>query len=130
MLKLCVSEGVGVIPWSPLARGRLARGWDSQTGTERAATDQFGKNLYTAEDESNKKIVDSVGQVAEAHSIPRAQVALAWLLHQSAVTAPIVGATKPHHLEDAVKAVDIELTAEDIALLDSAYTPRAVAGFA
>jgi aryl-alcohol dehydrogenase-like predicted oxidoreductase len=130
MLKLCESEGVGVIPWSPLARGRLARPWDEQTGTQRAATDEFGKNLYKGEEESNHKIIDTVGEVAAARGITRAQVSLAWMLHKSVITAPIVGATKPQHLEDAVAAVEIELTDDEIRRLEAPYTPRAIAGFA
>jgi aryl-alcohol dehydrogenase-like predicted oxidoreductase len=130
MLQLCQSEGIGVIPWSPLARGRLARPWEEQQDTERAATDEFGRKLYSGTEESNKNIINAVGEIADARGIARAQVGLAWLLHQSAVTAPIVGATKPHHLDDAVKAVDLELTSEEIQKLEAPYTPRAIAGFA
>jgi aryl-alcohol dehydrogenase-like predicted oxidoreductase len=130
MLQLCQSEGIGVIPWSPLARGRLARPWEEQQDTERAATDEFGRKLYSGTEESNQNIINAVGEIADARGIARAQVGLAWLLHQSAVTAPIVGATKPHHLDDAVKAVDLELTSEEIQKLEAPYTPRAIAGFA
>jgi aryl-alcohol dehydrogenase (NADP+) len=125
MLPLCADQGVGVIPWSPLARGRLARDWDEST--ERASTDEFGKTLYV---DSDRTIVERVAEVAAERSVPRAQVALAWLLAQPVVTAPIVGATKLQHLEDAVAAVDVELSAEDVARLEEPYAPHAVAGFA
>jgi len=123
MLPLCQDLGVGVIPWSPLARGRLARDWDASTA--RSATDAFGAKLYRDED---KTVVDRVAAVADRRGVPRAQVALAWLLAQPAVTAPIVGATKPGHLSDAVAAVDLELTADEVAELGSGYVPHAVAG--
>jgi aryl-alcohol dehydrogenase-like predicted oxidoreductase len=125
MLPLCADQGVGVIPWSPLARGRLARDWDEST--ERASTDEFGKTLYV---ESDRTIVERVAQVAAERSVPRAQVALAWLLAKPVVTAPIVGATKLQHLEDAVAAVDVELSDEEVAQLEEPYAPHAVAGFA
>jgi 1-deoxyxylulose-5-phosphate synthase len=123
MLPLCEDQGVGVIPWSPLARGRLTRDWDTETA--RTETDEFGSSLYRDED---KAIVDTVAAVAERRGVPRAQVALAWLLHQPAVTAPIVGVTKPHHLSDAVAAVDLELSDDEIAELGSGYTPHPVSG--
>jgi aryl-alcohol dehydrogenase-like predicted oxidoreductase len=123
MLPLCQDMGVGVIPWSPLARGRLTRDWDTETA--RAETDEFGGTLYRDEDAA---IVDRVAQVAAARDLPRAQVALAWLLAQPAVTSPIVGVTKPQHLSDAVAAVDVELTAEELATLGADYVPHAVAG--
>ena len=123
MLPLCEDQGVGVIPWSPLARGRLTRDWDTETA--RTETDEFGGTLYRDED---KAIVDTVAAVAERRGVPRAQVALAWLLHQPAVTAPIVGVTKPQHLSDAVAAVDLELSDDELEELGSGYTPHAVAG--
>jgi aryl-alcohol dehydrogenase (NADP+) len=123
MLPLCQDLGIGVIPWSPLARGRLTRDWD--TSTARAETDAFGGRLYRDED---RAIVDKVAQVAARRDVPRAQVALAWLLAQPAVTAPIVGVTKPQHLSDAVAAVDLELTAEEVSELSAGYVPHAVAG--
>jgi aryl-alcohol dehydrogenase-like predicted oxidoreductase len=126
MLPLCRDQGIGVVPWSPLARGRLARTWDEVT--ERSATDEFGKSLYVAE--SDRTVVDRVGQVAEERGVPRAQVALAWMYSKPAVTSPIVGATKPHHLEDAVAALDLQLTAEEIATLEEPYVPHPIAGFA
>ncbi len=126
MLPLCLDQGIGVVPWSPLARGRLARTWDEVT--ERSATDEFGKSLYVAE--SDRTVVDRVGQVAEERGVPRAQVALAWMYSKPAVTSPIVGATKPHHLDDAVAALDLQLTAEEIATLEEPYVPHPIAGFA
>ncbi len=124
MLPLCLDQGVGVIPWSPLARGKLTRPWD--TTTSRSETDLFGKTLYQ---QSDAAIVDRVGRIAEERGVTRAQIALAWVASHKSVTAPIVGATKPHHLEDAIASVEIELTAEEIAPLEEPYTPRAVAGF-
>jgi aryl-alcohol dehydrogenase-like predicted oxidoreductase len=128
MMPLCRSEGIGVIPWSPLARGRLTRAWQSET-TRRYETDQFGKRLYSQTEESDRKVVDRLGQVAERRGVPRAQVALAWLLSKPGVTLPIVGATKAHHLEDAVAALSLHLTPEEIASLEELYTPHPVLGF-
>jgi aryl-alcohol dehydrogenase (NADP+) len=125
MLPLCADQGIGVLPWSPLARGRLARAWDEST--ERSGTDEFGKTLYA---DSDRVIVEAVAAVATDRGIPMAQVATAWLLSKPVVTAPIVGATKVSHLEDAAAAVDLVLTPEEIARLEAAYTPRAVVGFA
>ena len=123
MLPLCADQGVGVIPWSPLARGRLTREWDATTA--RTETDEFGASLYRDED---KAIVDSVGAVASRRGVPRAQVALAWLLAQPVVTSPIVGVTKPHHLQDAVAAVDLELGEDEIEELGADYVPHPIAG--
>ena len=123
MLPLCLDQGVGVIPWSPLARGRLTRDWDASTA--RAETDEFGSTLYRDED---KAVVEKVAEVADRRGVARAQVALAWLLAQPAVTSPIVGVTKPQHLADAVAAVDLELAAEEIAELGADYVPHAIAG--
>ncbi|MFI8202809.1 aldo/keto reductase [Streptomyces sp. NPDC085937] len=123
MLPLCADQGVGVLPWSPLARGRLTREWNA--ATERSATDQFGSTLYQ---EGDRAIVEAVARVAEARGVPRARVALAWLLHQEGVTAPIVGAAKPGHIEDAVAAVDLELTDKELEELAQPYTPHPVAG--
>jgi aryl-alcohol dehydrogenase-like predicted oxidoreductase len=125
MLPLCAAEGIGVIPWSPLARGRLARPWDAETA--RTETDDFGKSLYRDED---SVIVDRVAEVADRLGTTRAQVALAWLLHKSPVTAPIVGATKPEHLENAIAAVDVELDDASIEALEAPYVPHAIAGHA
>jgi aryl-alcohol dehydrogenase-like predicted oxidoreductase len=124
MLPLCADSGVGVIPWSPLARGRLARGWDEST--ERSSSDEFGRSLYV---ESDRAIIERVGDVAAQREVPRAQVALAWLLAKPAVTAPIVGATKLSQLEDAVAAVELHLSDKEVAALEEPYTPHEVAGF-
>ncbi len=123
MLPLCADQGVGVIPWSPLARGRLTREWDATTA--RAGTDEFGSTLYRDED---KVTVDTVGAVATRRDVPRAQVALAWLLAQPVVTSPIVGVTKPHHLRDAVAAVELHLGDDEVEELGAGYVPHAVAG--
>lgn len=128
MFPLCQLEGVGVIPWSPLARGRLARAWQSEN-TKRYETDQFGKMMYSQTEEVDRAVVERVGQVAERRGIPRAQVALAWMLSKPAITSPIVGATKPHHLSDAVAALSVHLTAEEIASLEEPYRPHPVLGF-
>lgn len=128
MLPLCKQEGIGVIPWSPLARGRLTRDWDDRSA--RSETDEFGKTLYAKSAEADKKVVGRVAEVATQRGISRAQVALAWLLGKSVITAPIVGATKLHHMADALAAVDVKLTAEEIAKLEEPYIPHAVSGFA
>ena len=127
MLPLCQSEGIGVIPWSPLARGRLARPWQAET--KRFETDQFGKTLYSQTEAADRKVVDRLGQMAEQRGVPRAQLALAWMLSKPAITAPIVGATKPHHLEGAVAALSLRLTSEEVAALEEPYTPHPVLGF-
>jgi aryl-alcohol dehydrogenase (NADP+) len=124
MNPLCLDQGVGLIPWSPLARGRLTRAWDEQTS--RSETDEFGKTLY---DEADRTIVDAVGEVAAARGVSRAQVALAWLLSRPGVAAPIVGATKPAHLDDAVNALGLTLSDDEIARLEQPYRPHEVAGF-
>ncbi|WP_369264447.1 aldo/keto reductase [Streptomyces sp. R35] len=123
MLPLCADQGVGVLPWSPLARGRLTRDWD--TDTARSRTDEFGRRLYR---DGDREIVDAVARIAAEREVPRARVALAWLLHQGTVTAPIVGATKPHHVEDAVASLALELTDKEIEELERPYTPRAISG--
>ncbi len=128
MMGLCRAEGIGMLPWSPLARGRLTRPWQAGE-TKRSETDQFQKVLYTATEEADRKVVDRLGEVAEQRGRPRAQVALAWLLSRPAVNAPIVGATKPHHLTDAVAALSLRLTAEEIAALEAPYVPHPVLGF-
>jgi aryl-alcohol dehydrogenase-like predicted oxidoreductase len=129
MLGLCLAEGIGVLPWSPLARGRLARAWELQTSTTRFQTDEYGKKIYSGTEEADKQVVDRVGEIAEARGITRAQIALAWLFHQPAVTAPIVGATKPHHLEEAVAALGVKLSDTEIEALEALYIPHAVVGF-
>jgi 1-deoxyxylulose-5-phosphate synthase len=123
MLPFCSSRDIGVIPWSPLARGRLTRPWDAETA--RTETDEFGASLYRGEDE---QIVARTLEVAERLGAPPAQVALAWVLANPAVTAPIVGVTKPQHLSDAIAAVDLELSDDDIAALEEPYQPHPIAG--
>ena len=127
MLPQCAAEGIGVIPWSPLARGRLTRPWDATS--MRSETDEFGKRLFSRMVEADRQVVDRVTQVAEARSLPRAQIALAWLLSKPIITAPIVGATKLQHLDDALASVSVKLTAQEIATLEEAYVPHPLAGF-
>ena len=127
MLPLCLDEGVAVIPWSPLARGLLTR--DPGERTARADTDEFGRKLYARTEEHDRAVVDAVGRVAARRGVPRAQVALAWVARHPAVTAPIVGATKPHHLTDAVAALEMELTDAEVAELEAPYVPHPVSGF-
>lgn len=127
MLPLCAAEGLGVIPWSPLARGRLTRDWDAVTA--RAETDEFGRKLFARTGDADRQVVEAVASVASARGIARAQVALAWVLAKPVVTAPIVGATKMEHLDDAVAALSVKLTAEEIAALEAPYVPHAVTGF-
>lgn len=124
MNPLCRDQRIGIIPWSPLARGRLARAWDETTN--RTEQDEFGRTLYSEED---RAVVDRVGEVSERRGISRAQVALAWLLAQPDVSSPIVGATKPHHLNDAVAAVGVELSAEEVQTLEEPYRPHPILGF-
>jgi 1-deoxyxylulose-5-phosphate synthase len=126
MLPLCLDQGVGVIPWSPLARGRLAR--KSDETTKRLESDQFGKTIYSKTADADKAVVDRVAEVAEKRGVPQAQVALAWMLTKPAITSPIVGATKPNHLEDAAAAVSLKLTAEEVKSLEEPYVPHAVVG--
>ena len=127
MLPLCAAEGIGVIPWSPLARGRLTRDWDDTSA--RSETDEFGKRLYAKSADADRKVVERLTQVAAARGVPRAQVALAWLLAKPVITAPIVGATKLQHLDDALAAVTLKLSAQEITLLEEPYAPHAIAGF-
>ncbi|MGH6817399.1 MAG: aldo/keto reductase [Methylovirgula sp.] len=126
MLPLCIDQNVAVLPWSPLARGRLARDWDEST--ERQRTDVFGKTLYGVSN-SDRDIVARVGEIAKARGVPRAQVALAWLLRKNGVTSPIIGASKPRHLDDAVAALSLHLSADEIAKLESPYVPHPIVGF-
>jgi aryl-alcohol dehydrogenase-like predicted oxidoreductase len=125
MLPLCVDQGVGAIPWSPLARGKVTRDWDAATA--RSETDEFGKTLYAT---ANREIVDRVKSIAAARGVSRAQIALAWVAKHPAVSAPIVGGTKREHLDDAIASVDIRLTPEEISELEEPYTPQPVSGFA
>ncbi|MCU1346927.1 MAG: alcohol dehydrogenase [Acidimicrobiia bacterium] len=126
MLPLCIDQGIGVIPWSPLARGYLTRNWDAST--QRSGTDEFGKTLYDVAG-GDRPIIERVAAIAEGRGVSRAQVALAWVLQQPGVTSPIIGATKPHHLDDAVAAVDLELSDTELKSLEEPYTPRPVTGF-
>jgi aryl-alcohol dehydrogenase (NADP+) len=128
MLPLCLDQGVGVIPWSPLARGKLARPWESEA-TTRADNDAFGKSLYGNAVEADKAVVARVGHIAAERGVPMAQVALAWVAGNPAITAPIVGFTKPHHLDDAVAGLELTLTAEEVASLEEPYVPHPIAGF-
>jgi aryl-alcohol dehydrogenase-like predicted oxidoreductase len=121
MLPLCADEGVGTIPWSPLARGRLAR--ESDAATQRAGSDPFADMLYHQE-ASDRAIIDAVAAIAEDRGVSRAQIALAWLRHNPVVVAPLVGASKPSHIEDAVASLDVDLTGEEVAALEAPYTPR------
>ncbi len=127
MLPLCRAEGIGVVPWSPLARGRLTRDWDETSA--RSETDAFGKSLYQHTADADRKIVDVVATIANERNIPRAQVALAWVLAKPGITAPIIGATKQAHLHDAIAATQLTLTPAEIERLETPYIPHAVAGF-
>ena len=128
MLPLCQAEGIGVMPWSPMARGRLTRPWDSTTA--RTETDEFGRGLYAKTADADRQVVEAVGRVAAARGVPMAQVALAWVLGQSAITAPIVGATRLAQLDDAVAALALRLTPDEVAALEAPYVPHAVVGHA
>lgn len=124
MAPLCRAERVGMLPWSPLARGLLAG--SRRSGTLRAQTDDYAHKLYTRE--ADEQVIDEVAAIAKQRGIPSAQVALAWLLHQPGVTAPIIGASKMNHLEDAVAAVQVKLSKEEMQRLESVYVPHPVLG--
>jgi aryl-alcohol dehydrogenase-like predicted oxidoreductase len=126
MLPLCKEEKIGVIPWSPLAQGRLTRDWNETT--PRSANDPVAQRLYAATAESDRKVVERVVEIAKKRGVPRAQIALAWLLQKEPITAPIIGSTKVSHLEDAVSALSITLTPEEIAFLEEPYVPHPVVG--
>ncbi|MDQ1679074.1 MAG: 1-deoxyxylulose-5-phosphate synthase [Actinomycetota bacterium] len=126
MLPLCRDQEIGVLPWSPLARGRLARDWDATTS--RSESDEFGRTLYDTAS-SDRVIVERVAEIAQDRAVSRAQVALAWVLAKPGVTAPVVGATRPQHLDDAVAALDLRLTPDEIAALEEPYVPHPVVGF-
>jgi aryl-alcohol dehydrogenase-like predicted oxidoreductase len=128
MIGFCRSENIAVLPWSPLARGRLTRPWNSEQ-TKRVETDYFGNAMYKKTEAADEQVVDALGKVAEQRGVPRAQVAMAWLLGKPGVTSPIVGATKPHHLDDAVAALNVQLTKDEIAALEAPYIPHPVLGF-
>jgi aryl-alcohol dehydrogenase-like predicted oxidoreductase len=125
MHPFCLDQGVGVLPWSPLARGTLTREWGEATA--RTSGDPVIGSLYAATEEADKRVVDAVGRVADARGVPRAQIALAWVLQRPVVSSPIVGTTKPHHLEDALAALDITLTADEVAALEEPYVPHTLA---
>lgn len=127
MLPLCAAEGVGVIPWSPLARGRLTRPWS--TATDRSETDVFGKTLYAATENADQRVVERLADIAASRDLPMAEIALAWVLHKSEVSAPIIGATKPGQLESAIAALSIELSDEEVLRLEEPYVPHSVVGF-
>src|ERR1700755_1340732 len=128
MMGLCQAEVIGVIPGSPLARGRLTRAWQREK-TKRFETDQFGKTLYSQTEEADRRVVDRLGEIADQRGVSRAQIALAWMLGKPAVTSPIVGATKLQHLKDAAASVSIRLTVEEIKSLEEPYTPHPILGF-
>jgi 1-deoxyxylulose-5-phosphate synthase len=128
MIPLCLAEGIGIVPWSPLARGRLARPWQSET-TKRSETDNFGNTMCSKTEEADQKVVEALTELSKKRGIPQAQLALAWMLAKPGITAPIVGATKRHHLEDAVAALGVQLTPEEMATLEAAYLPHPVLGF-
>jgi aryl-alcohol dehydrogenase-like predicted oxidoreductase len=129
MMPLCADRGIGVIPWSPLARGRLARPWDRRSATQRAATDEFGKTLYVRTEDADRVVVERVEAIAKARGVPMARVALAWVLSKPFVTAPIVGVTKMAQLEDAVAAVELKLSEDELKRLEEPYAPHPVLGF-
>ncbi len=126
MLPLCEAEGIGVIPWSPLARGKLTRDWDDST--KRQESDEIAKKLYADVSQTDKDIATRVKTIANKHNVSRAQVALAWVLQQQAVAAPIIGTSKISHLDDAVAALSLKLDAEELAYLEALYLPHPVAG--
>ncbi|MET4037795.1 aryl-alcohol dehydrogenase-like predicted oxidoreductase [Bradyrhizobium sp. JR7.2] len=127
MIPLCLDQGVGLIPWSPLARGRLTRDWGSETS--RSESDEYGSNLYAATEAADRAVVEAVAKVAANRGVPRAQIALAWVVQKSGVSAPIIGATKPHHLKDAVACLSVNLSSSEIAAVEAPYVPHAVVGF-
>ncbi|OCJ11181.1 alcohol dehydrogenase [Rhizobium sp. AC44/96] len=127
MLPFCADQKIAVIPWSPLARGRLTRDWDEKT--ERSESDEFGKTLYKQAHDADRAIIEVVGRLAAKYGLPRAQVAAAWVLQKNVVTAPIIGASKPGHLTDAVAALALKLSPEDVAALEEPYVPHRVEGF-
>jgi aryl-alcohol dehydrogenase-like predicted oxidoreductase len=126
MMPLCAAERIAVLPWSPLARGRLTRVWDTET--TRSRTDEYGNKLYVSTVEGDRQVVEQVAAIAAARGVPKAQVALAWVAQKPFVTAPIVGASKPQHLDDAVAALTLKLEATEIARLEAPYMPHAIVG--
>jgi 1-deoxyxylulose-5-phosphate synthase len=128
MMPLCTDQGIGVLPWSPLARGRLTRAWNGET--HRTRTDQFGSTLYVSAVEADRAVVEQVASLAAKRGVPMAQIALAWMVHKPFVTAPIIGASNPQHLIDAMNALSLKLEAHEINKLESPYTPHAISGHA
>jgi 1-deoxyxylulose-5-phosphate synthase len=126
MVPLCADQGIAVLPWSPLARGRLTRGWDQSS--PRQQTDEFGKTLYVQVPDADRRVVEKVAEIAKARRVSQAQVALAWLLQKKGVTAPIIGASKQHHLTDAAAALSLQLSPEEIAALEAPYAPHLPSG--
>lgn len=126
MLPFCLDQNIAVVPWSPLARGRLTRPWDEVS--ERQKTDAFGKTLYQQTADSDRRVVEEVFRIAKARGVPPAQVALAWVVQKPGVTAPIIGASKPNHLPDAIAALSLNLTDEEITALEAPYVPHPVQG--
>jgi 1-deoxyxylulose-5-phosphate synthase len=129
MMPLCLDQQIGVIPWSPLARGRLTRPWSEKDKTQRASSDDFGNKMYARTEETDRLVVERVNEIAKIRGIPPAQVAVAWMLTKEFITAPIIGATKPHHLDDAVAALDITLSRDEVEQLEEPYVPHPVLGF-
>jgi 1-deoxyxylulose-5-phosphate synthase len=127
MLPLCRAEGIGVIPYSPLASGRLTRDWSADS-TLRAEADQIAKGKYDATADTDRRVVERVAEIAGKHGVPRVHIALAWLLQKEPVTAPIVGATTTAHLEAAVGALSVHLTQDEVAYLEEPYVPHAIVG--
>jgi aryl-alcohol dehydrogenase-like predicted oxidoreductase len=127
MLPFCRDQGIAVMPWSPLARGRLTRGWNESS--TRLETDEFGKTLYNDFPDSDRQVIEAVGKIAAARGVPRAQVAMAWLLQKNGVTSPIIGASKVEHLTDAVAALSLKLDDDEIKALEAPYVPHRVSGF-
>jgi 1-deoxyxylulose-5-phosphate synthase len=128
MMPLCTNEGIAVVPWSPLARGRLTRAWDTET--TRSRTDEYGNKLYETTIEADRRVVEQVATIAAARGVPRAQIALAWITQKLFVTAPIIGASKSQQLDDAVAALGVRLEPAEIAQLEAFYLPHAIVGHA
>lgn len=127
MIPLCADQGVAILPWSPLARGRLTRDWNETS--PRQDTDEVGRKLYAATEAADRAVVEAVATIAASRCVPRAQVALAWVAQKPNVCAPIIGASKPHHLDDAVAALALELTPEETKALEAAYVPHPIVGY-
>jgi aryl-alcohol dehydrogenase-like predicted oxidoreductase len=129
MMPVCQAEQIGVIPWSPLARGRLTRPWEKQNTTSRSGSDEFGRKIYAKTEEADRLVVDRVAEIARVREITMARVALAWQFTKPFVTSPIIGATKPGHIEDAVAALSVQLSTEEIAAIEAPYVPHSIVGF-